>query len=139
VPSAIPAPPARRGRTGIVILSILTAVLLLGAGVMTTLFLAQKSEVDKANTQINTLNSTVSTQNDKLSTLQKNLDTTQRDLTDAKADADEMANQKKVIADCVNAIYAFWREIDKSGANSSATEKKGKALDTACHAADKYL
>jgi hypothetical protein len=137
--SAIPAPPQKRGRVGIVILSVLTTLLLLGAGVMTTLFLQQKGEVDKANTQITTLNGTVTSQQDKISTMEKDLDNTKRDLTDAKADAEEMATQKKAVADCVNAIYAFWREIDKSGPNSSATDKKGKALDTACHNADKYL
>lgn len=138
--SAIPAPPEKRGRVGTIILSVLTTLFLVAAGVLGTLFVLKNSEARRLDAQVTRLSGEVTTHKTKIDTLQKDLENARRDLTDAKGQADELTNQKKVITDCVNAIYAFFEAVDKAnGANTKPVQDAQKNVNTKCDEADKYL
>jgi hypothetical protein len=140
VPSAIPAPPPRRGRVGVVILSILTTLLLLATGVMTTLYIQQKQTADKSATQVEQLTKQVGDQTTKIDSMQRDIDSAQRDLTDAKAASDEALSQKKVLVDCLNALYAFLKAANDAQGKQTATVKAKEAdFEAKCTPADKYL
>jgi septal ring factor EnvC (AmiA/AmiB activator) len=141
VPSAIPVPvePKRR-RTGVVVLSILTTLFLLAAGVMTTLFVLTKQERDRLDSQAQRLGVETTDQRQKISTLQSDLDSTKRDLTDSQSEAKEVADQKAKISACVKAFYSLIEELNKAdGANTAAVQRKDRAFARTCQEADKYL
>ena len=138
--SAIPAPPPQRGRTGTVVLSILTAVFLVAAGVLGTLFVLKNKEADKLSAQVSQLTTDVSAAKTRSDGLQRDLETAQRDLTDSKAQIDEVTAQKKAITDCFDAITAFSQEFAKSGGKETAATRALEAdLDKKCTEAQKFM
>jgi len=140
MPSAIPAPPEKRGRAGTVILSILTTLFLVAAGVLGTLFILKNQEANKLSSQVTQLTGETTTQRGRIDTLQKDLDTTKRDLTAAQADTAEVTEQKKIISDCVNAIYDYFAAVAKAnGQNTKAVQTADAAVNKKCDEADKYL
>jgi hypothetical protein len=138
--SGIPAPmpEKRRGRAGTVVLAVLTTLFLLATGVMTTLFIAQMRETDKLSSQVTELSGETADQKSRIDTLQRDLDTTRRDLTDSRGETDEITLQKNALAGCLTALDEFFIEADRSGANSTATQRKADAVDEKCTEADKY-
>jgi hypothetical protein len=138
--SAIPAPPpAKRGRVGMIVLSILTTLFLVASGILGTLFVLKNKEADKLTSQVTQLTGDASSAKAKSETLQKDLDNTKRDLTDSKAQLDEVTAQKKAIADCLNGISAYGQEVAKAGSNTPAAKAKLADLNKKCNEADKYL
>jgi uncharacterized protein (DUF3084 family) len=139
--SAIPAPPpAKRGRVGTIVLSILTTLFLVASGILGTLFVLKNKEADKLTSQVTQLTGDVSTAKAKSETLQKDLDNTKRDLTDSKAQLDQVSAQKKVVADCINALYDYFAEVNKAnGAQTAAVKAKQTDLNKKCDEADKYI
>jgi hypothetical protein len=139
--SAIPAPPQpKRGRVGVIILSILTTLFLLAAGMLGTLFVLKNKEADKLNGQVTQLTSDVSAAKSKADALQKDLDNTKRDLTDAKGQTDEVTAQKKAVADCINALYAYFDGLTAAnGVRTAAVKTLATDFEAKCKEADKYL
>jgi outer membrane murein-binding lipoprotein Lpp len=133
-------PPPKRSRVGVAILSVLMALFLVASGVLGTLFVMKNKEADKLTAQVTQLNSDVSTANTKAEGLQRELDAAKRDLTDSKGQTDEVTTQKKAIADCINALYDYFAELDKAnGVSTAAVKAKETDLDKKCDEADKYL
>jgi uncharacterized membrane protein len=125
--------PEKRGRAGIVILSILTALFLVAAGVLGTLLVIKTNEARRLDAQVTRLNGEVTSSKNKIDTLQK-------DLTDAKGQVDEITNQKKVIVECVNAIQTLIVEAQKAnGATTKAVQDANAAVQKECKEADKFL
>jgi hypothetical protein len=138
--SAIPAPPpAKRGRVGTIVLSILTTLFLVASGILGTLFVLKNKEADKLTSQVTQLGGDASAAKTKSETLQKDLDNTKRDLTDSKAQLDEVTAQKKVMADCLNGLSAYGQEVAKGGSNTPAAKAKLADLNKKCDAADKLI
>lgn len=134
------AQPEKRGKGMTITLAVLTTFFLLVAGVMTTLFLQQRGEAQEANSRLTTVSKQYEEAKTKADSAQRDLDNTKRDLTDANEATTEMTNQKKVLGDCINAIYDFWQELDKSnGTQTTAVTKAGNNLDKKCNEADKFL
>jgi hypothetical protein len=130
----------KRSKVGVVILSVLTTLFILATGVMTTLFLQQRGQAQKANGQVNTLSTELGETKTKANAAQRELDNTKRDLTDAKAAAADAANEKKIIVECVNAIYDYFEAVNKSqGQETADVRAKENTLDNKCDAADKFL
>jgi hypothetical protein len=128
-----PAQPRKRGRAGTIILSILTALFLVAAGVLGTLFVIKNNEARKLDAQVTRLNGEVTTSKNKIDALQK-------DLTDAKSQVDEVTDQKKVIVECVNAIKTLFVEAQKAnGTSTKAVQDANAAVEKKCKEADKYL
>ena len=119
------AAPGKPSKTGLIVLSVLTALFVLAAGVMTTLFLQQRGEAQKANSQVVTLGGQLNQTKAKAEQLQRDLDNAKRDVTDAKAATDEVTTQKKTLADCLNAIYDYWDALDKAADRETTTVESG--------------
>jgi septal ring factor EnvC (AmiA/AmiB activator) len=136
--SAIPAPEPRRSRVGTVILSVLTTLFLVAAGVLGTLFVLKNQEAKRLDSQVSQLGTDLAASKTKAESAQKDLDSTKRDLSDAKAQVDEITTQKKALADCINAIVDAGRAA-ASGANSATLKVKEADLEKKCDAAQKYL
>jgi hypothetical protein len=137
---AVPTPPQPRGRAGTIILSVLTTLFLVAAGVLGTLFVMKNNEARKLDAQVTRLNGEVSTYQEKVDSLQKDLDDAKRDLTDSKGQVDEITTQKKVVADCVNAIKTFSQEFEKAnGAKTQPVLAASDAVEKKCNEAEKYL
>jgi hypothetical protein len=129
----------KRGRAGIIVLSILTALLLGASGVMTTLFLLKNRDADKLSAQLNERDTTITTQTGKISTLETDLGVARRDLSDSRDEVTRLGEHNKAIAGCINSIYDMWDAMDRSGETSNAAVKAADAAEKACNAADKYL
>jgi len=138
--SAIPAPPEKRGRAGTVVLSLLTTLFLVAAGVLGTLFILKNQEANKLSSQVTELTGETTTQKGRIDTLQKDLDNTKRDLTDAQGETAEVTEQKKIVADCINAIYDYFEAVAKAnGQTTKAVQTADSAVNKKCDEADKYL
>jgi type VI protein secretion system component VasK len=138
VPPAPPAPAPKR--TWLIVVSLIATLLLLTTGVMTTMYLQQKSAADSANAQVTSLNKQVGDQTTKIDNLNTQLNNSQRDLSDAQAATTEMTNEKTALADCLNAIFAADQAIANSGGvKTSAVNALINTANTKCDAAQKYL
>ena len=138
--SAIPASPPPRGRAGVVVLSVLTAVFLVAAGILGTLFILKNNEANNLNTQVRQLTTDVTAAKSKSEGLQKDLDSAKRDLSDSKEQFNELTAQKKAITDCFDAINAFSEEFAKAGGRENAATKALEAdLNKKCTEAQKYM
>jgi hypothetical protein len=139
IPSAIPAPEKRR-RTGVVVLSILTTLFLLAAGVMTTLFVLTKQERDRLDGQVQRLGVETTDQRQKINTLQGDLDNTKRDLTDSQSETKEVADQKAKVSACVKSFLDLLAALNRSNGQSNAeVQRLDRAFSATCNEAEKYL
>jgi len=103
-------------------------------------FILKNQEANKLSSQVTELIGETTTQRGRIDTLQKDLDTTKRDLTAAQADTAEVTEQKKIISDCVNAIYDYFAAVAKAnGQNTKAVQTADAAVNKKCDEADKYL
>jgi hypothetical protein len=142
IPSAVPAPPATsgHGRAGLIVLSVLVALLVGASGVMTTLFLLQKHETSKANNQITALAGQVGSLTSSNDQLQKDLDKTKGDLKDAQDTNDQTSQDKQVLIDCLKALDAEFAAIDKAnGQITAAVQRAINDADTKCRKASQFL
>jgi outer membrane murein-binding lipoprotein Lpp len=140
--SGIPAPLGEkpRGRAGTIVLSVLTAVFLVAAGILGTLFIIKNKDADKLTTQVSQLTTDANAAKAKSEALQKDLDTAKRDLSDAKDQLDQVTAQKKAITDCFDAIKALSAELARSnGVATAAAKTLENDLNVKCSAADKYM
>ena len=141
MPSAMPMPaePKRR-RTGVVILSILTTLFLLAAGVMTTLFVLTKQDRDRLDGQVQRLGVETTDQRQKINTLQTDLDSTKRDLTDSQSETKQVADQKAKVSACVKSFLDLLAALDRSNGQSNAeVTRLNRKFSTTCEEAEKYL
>jgi hypothetical protein len=140
----LPVPPAPLApapkRTGLIVVSLVATLLLLTTGVMTTMYLQQKSTADSANAQVTSLNKQVGDQTTKIDNLNTQLNNSQHDLSDAQAATTEMTTEKTALADCLNAINAAGVAlINSGGVKTSAVTAAENAANTKCDAAQKYM
>jgi hypothetical protein len=142
IPSAIPAPQVepKRRRTGVIVLSILTTLFVLAAGVMTTLFVLTKQERDRLDSQAQQLGVETTDQRQKINTLESDLATAKRDLTDAQSETKEVADQKAKVSACVKAFYDLLAALNRSNGQSNAeVNRLDRRFSSACQEADRYL
>jgi hypothetical protein len=141
MPGAMPAPPAPRPRrTGTVVLSILTTLFVLVAGVMTTLFVLTKQDRDRLDNQVQQLGVEATDQRQRIDTLQSDLANTRRDLTDSQAEAKEVADQKAKVSACVKSFLSLLEALNRSNGEPNAEVRRlDRAFTTACNEADDYL
>jgi hypothetical protein len=142
IPSAIPGPPVepKRRRTGVIVLSILTTLFVLAAGVMTTLFVLTKQERDRLDSQAQRLGVETTDQRQKINTLESDLANAKRDLTDSQAETKEVADQKAKVSACVKAFYDLLAALNRSNGQSNAeVNRLDRRFSSACQEADRYL
>ena len=137
----LPPPPApRRGRVGLVLLSISTALAVAVAAVLGTLFVLKVQDANRLSSEVTSLNSDNNTQRQKIEALQKDLDAAKRDLTDSDDQVKEITSQKKALADCLNAFYDATAALDAAnGQRTAEVNAKIAAYDKLCDIADRYL
>jgi hypothetical protein len=139
MPSAVPIEPKRR-RTGVVILSILTTLFVLAAGVMTTLFVLTKQERDRLDGQVQRLGVETTDQRQKINTLQTDLDGAKRDLTDSQAETKQVADQKAKVSACVKSFLDLLAALNRSNGQTNAEVRRlDRAFTTTCNEAERYL
>jgi len=134
--SAPPAPP-RRGRTGIILLSISTALLLITTLAGAGLFLWKFNEADKLTTQSNQQSATIESKTKELETLRKDADDALREKGEQTSRAEDAEKRGDVLAKCLSGIYDVSDALREG--NISKAEKLNKAANKACKAANKYL
>jgi flagellar basal body-associated protein FliL len=139
VPSAIPMVEPKRRRTGVVVLSILTTLFVLAAGVMTTLFVLTKQERDRLDAQNQRLGVETTDQRQNISTIQTNLENARRDLADSQAETKEVADQKAKLSACIKAFQALILELNKTNPSTTVINRLYRAFVRACNEADRYL
>jgi outer membrane murein-binding lipoprotein Lpp len=133
-------PQPKKGRAGIIVLSILTAVFLVSTGVLGTLFIMRTSDANDLSAQVTKLDADNKANAAKANALQKDVDSAKRDLTDAKTQADEMSRQRGVLADCLNAIIDENAAFAAAGRVETAEVKAKEAVtNTKCNLATKLL
>jgi hypothetical protein len=138
MPAAPVAPPPRRGRTGVILLTISTVLLLITTLAGAGLFLWKFNEADKLTKQTTQQSALIESKNKELETLRKDADDALREKGEQTSRADEADKRGDALAKCVKSIYDFWDLIDDN-ASESKIQKAGKAIDKACDAANKYL
>jgi hypothetical protein len=134
------APEARRGRNGMVIVSVLAALFLVTTGIFTTLFITRTSQANAMADQVTQLNDDKNSLTAKSNQLQRDLDSAKKDLDDAKTKNDETARQRTVLADCLNAIIDENKAIQASkGVETADVKAKETVTDQKCDAASRLL
>jgi chromosome segregation ATPase len=132
--------PPKPRRTGIVVLSILTALFLVTTGVFATLFITRTSQANEMADQVTTLSAQNNATSTKANNLQKDLDAAKRDLDDAKSKNDEATRQRTVLADCLNAIIDENKAFAAShGVETADVKAKENVTDQKCDAASHLL
>jgi TolA-binding protein len=130
------------------LLSVLLALFVLVAGVMTTLYVTKSSELNKTRKD---LTAQVSDRDAKLTTQGKDLDQAKKDLqgkidelndvkqqlTGSQNTTEELKRQKQVIAKCI-ALLTEARRLADQGKTSQAQAKVREA-EPVCTEADRYL
>lgn len=139
--SAYPAaPPPRKGRAGIVVLSITTAVFVLAAGVLGALYFIAAQEGKRLAAEVTTLTGDNESQRRALDTAERNLENLQDDLTDIEEQLADMTTQKQALGDCLNALNDYWEELFlTNGRETAEVREKGEVVDDKCEVANRYL
>ena len=130
----VPAPaPAAPKRTVVVVLSALLGLFVLATGVFGSLFVTKSQESAQRAEQLAAANS----DRDRL---RADLAKTQRELQDSDDEVKDMTTERDAIADCLNAIYAWWDALEgTNNQDTPATETLRKKAVQLCADADKYL
>jgi hypothetical protein len=137
VPAAPQPEPKRRGRAGVILLSISTVLLLITTLAATGLLLWKFDEADKLTKQTHQQTAAIDAKSKELDTLRKDADDALREKGEQTSRADDAEKRADTVAKCLNAIYDMYDALDEG--NESKITKQGKVVDKACKAADKYL
>jgi cell division protein FtsL len=132
-----PVAPPKSRRAAVIILTILTALLTMATGVMTTLYLLKANEAKQLNQKITAHESTISSQRHDLEGLNRQVDDVKRQLTSAQDESTQLHTANDAIAKCLNTIYDFWDLLDQNKTTEART--KADEVDQLCSEADKYL
>lgn len=142
-PASAPGVP-RKGRT-VLVLALVAALLFVVGGVMSGLFVAKSSELNRTERE---LRAQVSDRDTKIDAHTKEIDrlkrelevandkigAVQQDLTGTKNDRDELERQKQVISNCFDLLGKA-----ATATTRSAYEKAMKEADKVCDEAENYL
>jgi hypothetical protein len=138
MPTAVPEP--KRGRAGIIIVSVLAALFLVTTGIFTTLFITRTSQANDLSGKVTQLSADNGALTTKSNNLQRDLDSTKKDLEDSTAKNDETTRQRTVLADCLNAIIDENKAIQASkGVETSDVKAKEAVTNQKCDAASRLL
>lgn len=140
-------PGTGKGRT-VLILAIVAGLLVVLGAVMTGLFVAKNSELNRTQRQltgqISERDATIDTKAKEIEKLKIGLQTAQdkladveQDLTGTRNDRDEQVRQKEVIATCLDKLTTALGAA--AAGNKSAFDKANKGLEKICDEAEDYL
>ncbi|GIH11291.1 hypothetical protein Rhe02_93580 [Rhizocola hellebori] len=128
--------PKKKGRAGIIVLSILTGLLTLGAAGMTTLYFVEKSERTAADKKVTEQAATITTEQAKVKDLEGKWSQTKsevakltQEVEGAKSKTADVTKEKEALAACFRAMDDYF--LTQNKANQLA-------LQTACDEASKY-
>jgi hypothetical protein len=129
--------PQKKSRTGIIVLSILTGLLALGAAGMTTLYFVEKSERTAADKKVTEQAATITAEQAKVKDLEGKWTQTKsevakltQEVEGAKSKTADVTKEKEAMAACFRAMDAYF--VNQTNANR-------QALLTACDEASKYF
>jgi hypothetical protein len=139
-PQAVPAAPQpepRRRRTGVILLSISTVLLLItslgGAG----LFYWKFNEADKLTKQTQQQTAAIDAKGKELETLRKDADDALREKGEQTSRAEEAEKRGDALAKCLNGIYDVSEAL--ADGDTAKAQKLNKTATKYCKAANKYL
>ncbi|GAB3145218.1 hypothetical protein GCM10027290_24700 [Micromonospora sonneratiae] len=147
-PYGTPAPASGGAGRKVLVLAIVAGLLFVVGGVMTGLFVAKSSELNRTKSdltaqvaerdgkidvntkEIEKLKQDLQAANDKVKSVEQ-------DLTGTKNDRDEQARQKQVIGKCLDQLTTALAAAAAN--NRAAYDQAMKGLNTICNEAEKYL
>ena len=128
--------PKKKGRVGIIVLSVLTGLLTLGAAGMTTLYFVEKSERTAADKKVSEQAAAITTEQGKVKDLEGKWAQTKsevakltQEIEGAKSKTADVTKEKEALAACFRAIENY--AVAQTSANR-------QAADAACDEASKY-
>ncbi len=140
-------PPVRPkpSKAGLIIVSILAFLLLVGGAGTTYLWRSTASELEDTkadlNAQIEDLNQTVEEQQDTIDQLHQDLDIAGSELSDLEQERDGIENARReleedldTVANCLDLLFAFLAESDLEKAEDMIPD-----VNRACEAADRVV
>ncbi len=128
--------PRKKSRVGIIVLSVLTGLLTLGAAGMTTLYFVEKSERTAADKKVAEQAATITTEQGKVKDLEgkwaqskSEVAKLTQEVDGAKSKTADVVKEKEALAACFRAMDDYF---------VSQTNATRTALQTACDEASKY-
>jgi flagellar basal body-associated protein FliL len=128
--------PKKKGRVGIIVLSILTGLLTLGAAGMTTLYFVEKSERTAADKKVGEQAATIAAEQSKVKDLEGKWALTKsevakltQEVEGAKSKTADVTKEREALAACFRAIETY---------ASSQTNANRVAANAACDEASTY-
>lgn len=115
----------KKSKAGVIVLSIITALLVLATGGVSTLYFVEKSERTASDKVVAEQKATLAGQKTELEDLKAKVQAGKDELTKVNQELTGTKNNAAALQKCLDALDAFF---------SNPTSAKGKAVDKACEA-----